>query len=394
MRNFFIKTLRILLVLILLIVGLLYLTDNQYILRGIMKTYLKGRTTAGIYDYTDFSNRVILSENGLAWQLHSNYNKTQLTDTLRKELETYETDAFLIIKDGKIWYEEYWNERQTTDISNSFSMAKTYVTMLMFKAIENGKIESLDQKITDFLPEFKNDPLGKICTVGDLSAMTSGYDWKENYYLPLNPTAKAYFGADIEEQMLERKFISEPGKQFSYLSGNTQLLAILLTRATGKNLTEQMTEYFWKPLGMERDALWSLDGDEKMEKAYCCVNATAQDFAKIGQLLLQKGHWNEKKLMDSAHIAKMVTPHSSGFPKGQPQVYGYSVWTDYEHQPNFYALLGHLGQRTIVIPEKNIVIVRLGKIKDQRLLGKGILEGSGVDIYYFVDEVLKMVEEN
>ena len=372
------------------ITAVLYITENQYIIRGIALTYLKGRNTAGIYDYTDFDNRVILTEKPLLWDKHPDYNNWNLTDTLRNRLERYGTEAFVVIKDGKLIYEEYWNGRQSDYMSNSFSMAKTYVAMLLFKAIEYGEIQSLDQPVTDFIPEFKNDVFGKKCTVGDLAAMTSGFDWKENYYLPLNPTAKAYFGADINQQMLERKFVKEPGGHFEYLSGNTQLLGIVLERATGKDLSTQMSEYFWKPLGMEKDAQWSLDGSGETEKAYCCVNATARDFAKIGQLFLQEGNWNGIQLIDSPHIRKLMTPNSAAFQAGETPIYGYSVWMDYSHLPNFYAFLGHLGQRTIVVPEEDLVIVRLGKEKDSRILSHRPLEGTATDAYYIIEEILKM----
>lgn len=391
-KSVFGKVFKFLLLFVLAIVALLYITGNQYILRGVQLTYMKGRNTAGIYDYPDFDNRTVLAGNPLPWQVHENYNKTPLTDTLRAELENYETDAFLVIKDGKIWLEEYWNNRKTTDISNSFSMAKTMITLLMFRAIENGDIQSLEQPVTDFLPEYKDDAFAPKCTVGDLSAMTSGFDWKEDYYLPLNPTAKAYFGKDIEQQMLSRKFIKEAGGHFEYLSGNTQLLAIILERATGKNLSTQLSDAFWKPLGMEKDALWSLDGSGDMEKAYCCVNATAHDYAKFGQLFLQHGHWNGNQLLDSAHIAKMVLPNKKAFNPDETPVYSYSVWMDYSHKPAFYAMLGHLGQRVIVVPEKDLVIVRLGKVKDVRVLQNRPLEKTATDAYYFVDEVVKMVE--
>lgn len=387
------KSIKIIIILILILIGALYATDNEYILRGIRLTYLKGRTTAGIYDYKDFGNRVVFKGNPQKWENHEHYNKVPLTDTLKHELERFETDAFLIFKDGNLWHETYWNKRTSVTISNSFSMSKTMVSMLLFKAIENGEIESLEQKITDFLPNYKDDKFGKDCTVGDLSAMTSGYDWKEDYYLPINPTAKSYLGDNIEEQILSRGFVSESGRDFEYLSGNTQLLSIILEKATGKNVSTLLSEHFWKPMGMENDALWSLDGNDKMEKSYCCVNATALDFGKIGQLFLQKGNWKGRQLLDTLSINKMITPNAKAFQEGQAQIYGYSVWTDYEHQPSFYGLLGHLGQRVLVIPSENIVIVRLGKKKDGRNLGLGILdEAAGTDIYYYIDEVLKMIE--
>lgn len=128
-----------------------------------------------------------------------------------------------------------------------------------------------------------------------------------------------------------------------------------------------------------------------MEKAYCCLNSNVRDFAKFGQLLLQKGNWNGRQILDSAFVEKMVTPNYKAFKKNEPARYGYSIWTDYEHQPNFYGLMGHLGQRVIVIPSENLVIVRLGHEKDKRNFGKGFLD---TDTYYFVDEVIKMLKEN
>ena len=374
------------------ITTLLFVTDNQYIIRGVGLTYMKGRTTAGIYDYKDFDNRVILSGQAQPWSLHSDYNKVQITDTLNLLLEEFDTEAFVVIKEGKLIFEKYWNGRQTTELSNSFSMAKTYIAMLLFKAIEDGDIQSVDQPITDFLEEFKEDEYGKKCTVGDLAAMTSGFDWKEDYYLPLNPTAKAYFGADIADQMLERRFIKEPGGHFEYLSGNTQLLAIILERATGKNVSTLLSEQFWQPLGMEEDGLWSLDGNAEMEKAYCCVNATAHDFAKFGQFFLQHGKWNDRQLLDSVSVERMVIPNEKAFDPGETPIYGYSVWMDYSYQKPFYAFLGHLGQRTIVVPEENLVIVRLGKQKDVRMLYQRPLTGVATDAYYYIDEVIKMID--
>lgn len=389
MRKFLKHFLRWTLIIILVLIGLLYLTDNQYILRGLKLTYFKGYTTANIDDYKDFDNRIVLHGTPQPWEAHPNYGKVELTDTLRRELERFETAGFGIFKDGKWVYDEYWMDYNARSKTNSFSMAKSMVSMLLFAAIEDGYIKGIEQPITDFLPEYQYNPFAMQTTIGDLSAMTAGYDWREDYYLPLNPTAKAYYGADIEKQILDRTFIRPSGGHFKYLSGVTQLLGIVIERATNKRLSDYLSEKFWQPLGMEEDALWSTDGDNKMEKAYCCVNSNVRDFAKLGQLLLNQGNWNGKQLLDSAHVKKMVTPNYKAFNEGESAIYGYSIWTDYEHKPQFYAMLGHLGQRIICIPSENLVIVRLGRKKDQRPLNLGPLPGT--DIYYYVDEVMKMV---
>lgn len=394
MRNFrknFFKIVKRISLFFVFLIGLLYLTGNQYIIKGVQLTYMKGHNTANIDDYIDFDNNVILSYKPQPWFKHKMYNKIPITDTLQHELENYKSVAFFVAKDGEVLWEYYWDGYSDESLTNSFSMSKSVVTMLLGKAIEQGYIQSMKQPITDFLPEFKDDELAKKCTVGDLSAMTSGFDWNEDYYLPLNPTAKAYYGSNIEKQMLKRKFIKEPGGYFNYISSDTQLLAIILQRAVGISISQYLQEEFWQPMGMEKDAYWSKDRKKGMEKAYCCLNSNARDFAKFGQLLLQDGKWNGKQILDSTFVRKMITPNYKAFKEGESVRYGYSIWTDYEHKPNFYALMGHLGQRIIVVPSEDLVIVRLGHLKDERNLGKGFLD---TDTYYFVDEIMKLIKEN
>ena len=392
--KFLLKLFKRLLITLVILIGisviLIYVTDNQYIFRGIKLTYLKGHTTANIDDRVDFDTRLIANGTHQSWALHEDYNKIPLTDTLKSELEKYNSAAFLIIKDGKLLNEEYFNEYSDTSLTNSFSVSKTMLTLLLGKAIEEGYVKSLNQSIVDFLPEFKDDSLARQCTVGDLSAMTAGYDWKENYYLPLNPTAKAYYGRDITKQMLSRSFVKKSGEYFEYLSGVTQLLGIVLSRAIDKPISEYLSEKFWKPLGMQRESYWALDDKDGMEKAYCCVYSNARDFAKFGQLILQDGKWNGNQLIDSIFVRRMKTPNRSAFLDKTPAIYGYSLWTDYDYKTPFYSLIGHLGQYVAVIPEHNMVIVRLGQKRDRRNTKKGLLPGN--DLYYYVDEAVKMIE--
>jgi CubicO group peptidase (beta-lactamase class C family) len=368
----------------LLIAGI-YISGHGYFFRAFQKTILKGYTTTHIDDYVDFDNAVIKAGAPQLWALHEKYNQLQLTDTLRKELEDFQSIGFAIIQDGKLLHEEYWNNYSDSSLTNSFSMAKTITTLLLGKAIEQGYIQGLDQRITDFIPEFLGDSLACLATVGDLSSMRSGFDWTEEYYSPFNVTTEAYFGNQIEKQLLKRRFTSRPGGNFKYLSANTQLLAIVLKRATGKSLAQYLSEEFWQPLGMENDALWSLSGG--IEKSFCCVHSNVRNFAKFGQLLLQKGNWNGVQLLDSTFVEKMITPCYDAFLPNEPKKYGYSLWIDEVHRPAFYGMLGHLGQRVLVIPDHRLVIVRLGKSKDTVHASKGHLE---TDVYIMVDEVVKI----
>ena len=385
------KIIKWILIIIALLLITLYVTRNSYIIRGIQLTYLKGEKTANIDDYKDFDNNVILAGNPQLWIQHPSYNQIKLDSIFEKELQDFQTAGFILIKDGQLLNEHYFNGYNEKSLTNSFSMAKSIQTLLVGKAIEDGYIKSLDQKITDFLPEYKDDPFGSLCTVGDLSAMTSGYDWEEDYYFPLNPTAKAYYGDDIEKQILDRKFTSKPGEHFNYLSGNTQLLGILLKRALkDKSISQYTQETLWQPMGMEYDAQWSKDKADGMEKTYCCFNSDARDFAKLGQLLLNNGKWNGKQIIDSAFIKKITSPNTKAFNKNEVPTYGYSIWMDPSYKTPFYAMLGHQGQRIIVIPSQNLVVVRTGRTHHDLPDTNPIKDG---DVYRIVDEAIRINQQ-
>jgi len=344
----------------------LVVTGNAYIFRGIQLTYFKGETTANIDDYKDFDNRIISTKGPIEWGKDTNFSNISLTPTLQNALDTDQTVAFAIIKDGKLLYENYWQGYSGDSHTNSFSMAKTVTTMLYLKAVEDGYISSIDDPITKLLPEYADSEYAQNCTLADLSAMTSGYDWTEDYYFPVNPTAKSYYGNDLVKHITSRPFVEQCGGQFDYSSGDTQLLGIALSRALeahGYTISSYLEGKFWQPLGMKGDAYWSLDGSQNIEKVYCCLNASALDFAKFGQLLLNGGEWQGEQLLSKAHVDFMVTPNAAAFTEGQAQIYGHSVWTDMDSPIPFYAMLGHLGQRVLVLPEENAIIVRLGKQK-------------------------------
>ena len=344
----------------------LVVTGNAYIFRGLQLTYLKGENTANIDDYQDFDNRTIRTQDPVVWDKDANYEQFKLTPSLQNALDTDETVAFAVIKDGKLLYENYWQGYSAESHTNSFSMAKTVTTMLYLKAVEDGYVSSVNEPITKLLPEYSDNQYAQNCTLADLSAMTSGYDWTEDYYFPINPTAESYYGHDLVKQMINRDFVEECGGQFEYSSGDTQLLGIALSRALAPHsytISSYLEEKFWQPLGMEGDAYWSLDGSKNIEKVYCCLNASALDFAKFGQLLLNGGEWQGKQLLSKEHVNFMITPNAAAFAEGQAQVYGHSVWTDMDSPVPFYAMLGHLGQRVLVLPEENAIIVRLGKQK-------------------------------
>ncbi len=368
----------ILLGLIILSIGLLYLFDKEYLLKGIRITYLKGHKTAYIDDYPEFDNRKIEAGQSQAWPEHSAYNSVKATKKLQQTNQELGTVAFLIIKNDSIWYEDYAEGYSANSKTNSFSMAKSITSALLGKAIRDGYIENLEQPVADFYPQFN-----KRLTVGDLSSMASGLNWEEDYYNPFGMTARAYLDENIQAQILNLKVIEEPGKEFKYLSGNTELLAMVIEKATGKNLSQYLSESFWQPLGMHENALWQLDSEKSgMEKAYCCIASNARDFAKFGKLYSNKGNFKGKQLLDSSFVQKSIQPRFKETP-----YYGYGFWLSSFMEKKIFAMRGILGQYVISIPEDNLLIVRLGHQRGKKLEDKKFTQ----DFYTYIRESYKML---
>ncbi len=370
---------------ILLVVILLFLFDYDYILKGIQVVYFKGHKTAYIDDYPEFENRVIDADsaNASKWPMHEDYNTVKHTEKLKAINEELGTVAFLIIKNDSIWYEDYSEHYGPESKTNSFSMAKSITVALLGKAIMDGYIKSLDQPVGDFLPEFSQGEQIKL-SVGDLASMSSGLNWDEDYYNPFSQTARAYFGEDIREDALDLKVIEEPGTAFKYLSGNTILLGILIEKATGQKLANYLSESFWKPMEMQHDALWQLDSEESgMEKAYCCIASNARDFARFGKLFKDHGKWKDIQLLSPDFVETATTARFENSPE-----YGYGFWLNNYKGKDIFYMRGILGQYVIVIPEDNLIIVRLGHNLIRREEG----EKHYKDFFAYIDETYKMLE--
>jgi len=364
----------------LLVIGLL-VTDNGFIFKGLRMTYLRGNSTASLNDYEYFYNNTITKGTPQYWKEAPTYNTKELSEKLLQHHKKYNTIAFLVAKNGELLYENYWNDYGKDSQSNSFSMAKSLVTLLMDCAIQDGKIKSLNQPVGDFFPKY-NKGLAAEMTVGDLSRMSSGLNWDEHYYSPFSITAKGYYKTHLSDLILTLDVVEKPGQKFHYQSGTTQLLGMVIEKATGKDLSSYLSEKFWKPMGMRHDALWSLDMEGGIEKSYCCVNANIRDFAKFGQLLLQGGQWNGQQLITRSFAEKMRKPVFPASPE-----YGYSLWMDLAHTNPFYFLQGHLGQYVIVLPQQNMVISRFG---EGRTAESDTPEGKALrsEIYMMVDEAV------
>ena len=376
------KLFKWLIISITLIIFILYIFDYGYILRGVRVVYFTGHNTAFIDDYPYFENDTIKKGTKTdPWPNHENYNTVNETEKLSSVNKDWGTIAYVIIKNDSIWYENYYDDFNENSQTNSFSMAKSITSAMLGKAIMDGHIKSLDQPVSDFYPEYKY----ATTTVGDLSSMASGLDWVEHYTSPFSVTARANYDDDLAETILNQKVVKTPGVEFEYLSGSTQLLGMIIQKATGKQLATYLSENFWQPMGASNDALWQLDDDEnKLAKAFCCIASNAKDFARFGKLYKDHGKWNGKQVLDSAFVAKSIVPRF----KESPQ-YGYGWWLKTIGDKNFFMMRGHLGQYVIVEPKDNIIIVRLGHRKSPD-------EGVGQftkDISVYIEETYKMLNK-
>ncbi|QRM88790.1 serine hydrolase [Lacinutrix sp. WUR7] len=376
------KIFKFLVIVIGLTVAVLYITDTDYLIKAVRTIYMRGYTTAFLDDYKRFDNQVIENGTPQPWPNHKNYNTVTETESLQKANKDWGTIAYVIIKNDSVWFENYYDGYNKDSKSNSFSMAKSYVSGLMGKAIKDGYIKSLDQPVCDFLPEFCDGEAAKM-TVGDLSSMASGTNWDEAYYSPLSITTRAYFDDDLAKVMNGLKVVTAPGKAFKYASGDTQMLAMVIEKATGKKLYTYLTESFWKPLGSENATLWQVDSeDHDLVKAYCCIASNAKDFARFGKLYKDHGKWNGKQILDSTFVAKSLKPRFPASPE-----YGYGWWLKNQNGKDFFMMRGHLGQYVIVQPEDNVIIVRLGHRKSPDA-GIGAYTN---DISLYIEEAYKML---
>ncbi len=336
------------------------LSGRFYIYKGVANTYLSGETGPTIYDMDIFPYSTIKSTNKSPWKEHPKINKQKIPDALRTYLEDLNTKAFLVFKKDTLLYEEYWEDHEQETISNSFSIAKTIVALLIGIAVDEGKIKNLDESIANYIPEFKGGNQETI-TIRHLLSMSSGLDWSESSSNPLSDNAESYYGSNLRRLTMAQKRVDEPGKVFNYQSGNSQLLAYILEEATGKDLTVYAQEKIWSKIGAGNNAYWSLDRKGGDEKAFCCVYATARDFAKIGLLLLNGGKVGEEQVIPEWYYAEMIRPANMKTEDGlQNYQYGLHIWTYFGITNPVYYCRGIKGQYIITIPEEDLMIVRLG----------------------------------
>ena len=281
-------------------------------------------------------------------------------------LKRTDTSALLVLKDGEIQFEEYWLTGGENVQWMSMSVAKSFISALVGIAIRDGHIKNIEEAISDYVPELKNSPYNNV-RIKDVLQMSSGASWNEDYSDPdsdINRWSKIFaLGGSFDEfiQTLSHDF--KPGTKNHYNSMDTQALGMLVTRATGQSITSYMTEMLWHPMGAEDESYWLLDS-EGMEMAFAGLNATARDYAKLGELYRLGGKLNGKQIVPQSWVKDSITPDGPHLLPGDnplsdyPLGYGYQWWVLEGDEGEFMAI-GVYNQLIYIAPESNMVIVKL-----------------------------------
>lgn len=351
-------------------------------------TVFKGKLGPEIEEYKDMPNDTIAALNPQPWKVSGRFNQPQLTSDAEAYHSEFGSVAYLVVHKDEILFEKYWEHFDKDVQSNSFSMAKSILGVLTGIAIREGYLNGVDQPVYRVLPQY-DEGFGKELTIEHLLTMSSGIDFDEHYLNPFAFPARANYGDNLELLVAGYKVTEKPGEYFDYQSGTTQVLSFALKNALRKSPSSYASEKLWSKIGAEYPAYWSLDHKDGYEKAFCCFNAVARDFARIGKLYLQMGNWNGEQLVDSAYVQASVSPPGTMNSDGSLcEIYGYSWWLGAYKDFDFYFMRGIKGQYVLVIPSKDLIVVRLGRTRDS----SGDRDHPN-DVYQYIDMALEMIEE-
>ena len=335
---------------------------------------------AGVDDYLKFPERALEPSNSpfeFSLNLDEDHVRTQFEavsdiDDFDAFLAKNRTQAFIVIQNDAILYEQYFNGSSRDSIVTSFSTAKSFASTLIGIAISEGYIHSVDDPITAYLPELaERDPAFANITIRDLLMMSSGIKYVEFPFVN-GDDVKTYYYPDLHQLTLEdTRIVSSPGEKFLYNNYHPLLLGLILERSTGTSVANYLQEKIWKPIGMQYPGSWSLDehGFEKMESG---INGRAIDFAKFGRLFLHNGDWNGVQVVPVEWVAEVTQadisvdyaryyPHDFIFKNGQGY-YKYMWWSIQRDESNYdFMALGNKGQIVYISPHKNLIILRFGE---------------------------------
>ena len=323
------------------------------------------------------------------WAISDKYNSYKLSKKDSAYIDDMKTVSFLVIRNDSILYETYrggWNDTLT---SNLFSATKSIVGMLVGIAMDEGKIGSVDDKVMKYIPEY-NRGRQKDITIRNLLTMSAGMDWDEAYASLFSVTTHGYYGNDLYKLIMGLDIVDTPGVQYSYRSGETQLLSFVLEAATGETISKYAEKKLWRPMMAGQDAFWLLDKKDGDEKSFCCFHTTARDAARFGRLMLNMGNWNGRQLVSRKYMEEALAPASylkDQWGKDPLTYYGYQTWIMNYNGERCPYFRGMLGQYIIAIPSKNAVVVRLGHKRSREYVKE-----LTTDIIQYMEIVKKILQ--
>jgi CubicO group peptidase (beta-lactamase class C family) len=276
--------------------------------------------------------------------------------TIDRYMAAMRTSGLLVLKDGRIVLERYGLGRTADERWTSFSVAKSVTSTLVGAAIQDGRIKSLDDPVTAYIPQLKGSAYEGV-TVRQLITMTSGVKWNEDYTDPNSDVAKVGNLAPeagvnpVVSYMRRLPRDTAPGAKFVYKTGETDLAGILVSNAVGKPLSQYLSEKIWGPYGMEQDAVW-VDDVAGHERGGCCMSMTLRDYARFGQFMLEGGKAGGVQVTPPGWVADATAAHVALPAGGNETGYGYFWWL----LGDAYAAEGIFGQQIFVFPKEKIVI--------------------------------------
>jgi len=271
-------------------------------------------------------------------------------------MSTQRSAALLVLHKGQMRLERYGLDFDATGRWTSFSVAKSFTSTLVGAAVRDGYIRSLDDKVTDYLPQMKGSAYEQV-SVRQLLTMTSGVRWNEDYNDPQSDVArfnnhKSEDGSPaIVSYLRQLPRQASAGERWLYSTGETNLVGILLGQATGKPLAQYLQEKIWIPAGMEHQATWLLSKTGQ-EISGCCIQASPRDYARFGLFILDGARHQGQSVLPEGWLDKATTRQAD---IGQPgRGYGYQWWT---YDDGSYTARGIFGQGIFIDPKRQLVIV-------------------------------------
>jgi len=285
------------------------------------------------------------------------------SDELDQFLTSGETSAFLVVRDGVLVHEWYEEGRSPDELHNSFSVSKSILSTTIGMAVEEGYISSINDPITDYVPELlERDPRFGDITLRHLITMSSGIAYDEEARSPFADEVNTYFGTDLRRSAMNNPtVVEEPGVTWLYNNYNPQLLGMALERATGMTISEYTSESWWGPMGAEADASWSVDSFyNRFEQSAHGFNARPRDLARFGLMFANDGMVDGVQVISPEWVQKATAPTNVSIGRNDflEQNYNYFWWVLPDGR---FSAQGNLGQYVFVSPEDNLVIVRMGR---------------------------------